>query len=410
MIVVNCSVFFREEVAIWLIAFSHTCVWFFLAPLLGQQSIGHDLAWQDTSKTLLLTFLLFPIAYFCYSRLSRHVFYIQHSLLITVFVGLDLLTSHSFFLLAAGLAGCTAVIAILDMKRSTSGAKQYMRVARLGLAYTGSAAAYLLFAFVHEPTLRLQVLLVGFCIINIGALATLPRNLQISSATIQSRRLGRLIQSPGLWFFSFLSVLVFGGSVAVLVWLPSYVSHVYSLTVSEGLIITAMLIGCVALMRLIGGWFIQLYSARALHWLVSWVALGCLFIICYPPTTMTIHGIDKIVSLHLEVPFAAFLIVLVVLFSALGFAHAALYEGIEKRFKQHSELALIVISANTMLGTCALIALFAWVSEFTGIYSSVFMAFYGLLVLQMMIMYLSEQSYLRNKAYQSAVRDNFLNK
>lgn len=406
----NWSVFLREELAIWLMVFSHTCVWFFVAPSLGQQSIGLQLAWQELSQVLLLTTLCLPVVYVCYMHLSRHIFYAQHALVILMLICLELFTQHTFFLLGAGLAGCTAVIAALDMKRSTSGAKQYMRVARLGLAYTGVAAAYVLSATVRDPQLRIQSVLMGFVVFNLVSLALLPRNLQVSPPNKQVGTLLQLVRSPSLWFFAFLGVLVFGGSVALLVWLPSYVSHVYDMGLSEGLIITAMLIACVALMRLIGGWFIQLYSARALHWLVSWVALGCVFIICYPPTTMTIHGIDKIVSLHLEVPFAAFLVILVVLFSALGFAHAALYEGIEVRFKRDSDHALVLIDAITMVGTCGLIALFAWVSEITGIYSSVFMAFYGLLVLQMMLMYLSEQKYLRNKAYKNAVRDNFLNK
>lgn len=100
-----------------------------------------------------------------------------------------------------------------------------------------------------------------------------------------------------VWRFGLYYFFVFGGFVALALWLPKYYIAEYGLDLKTASFITMLFTLPSGLIRALGGWFSDHYGARSVNWGVFWVCLVCLFFLSYPQTTMTIHGIQGDLSL-----------------------------------------------------------------------------------------------------------------
>ena len=118
---------------------------------------------------------------------------------------------------------------------------------------------------------------------------------------------------------------VFGGFLALTLWLPQFYVAQYGLTLKMASFATLLFTVPAALVRALGGWFADYFGARTINWMVFWVCLVCLFFLSYPPTTMTIHGIDQDLSVHIYTPMWLFTALIFVMGVAMGFGKASVY-------------------------------------------------------------------------------------
>jgi len=211
-----------------------------------------------------------------------------------------------------------------------------------------------------------------------------------------------------VWRFGLYYFFVFGGFLALTLWLPQYYVEQYGLDLKTASFVTLLFTVPAALVRALGGWFADYFGARTINWVVFWVCIGCLFFLSYPPTTMTIHGIDQDLSLHIVTPIWLFVGLLFVMGVAMGFGKASVYRLIYDYYPNHVGAVGGAVGLIGALGGFVLLILFGLANDLTRIGTSCFMLLYGVLAGCMILMhYAIKRDQFRQRLAQ-AQADEFL--
>ncbi|WP_371369499.1 nitrate/nitrite transporter [Pseudomonas sp. QL9] len=211
-----------------------------------------------------------------------------------------------------------------------------------------------------------------------GAAGLARRSLKQQLAPLGELRVWRF----GLYYF-----FVFGGFVALALWLPRYYIAEYGLDLKTASFITMLFTLPSGLVRALGGWFSDSYGARAVNWGVFWVCLVCLFFLSYPQTTMTIHGIRGDLSLGIGLNVWLFTFLVFVVGIAQGFGKASVYRIIHDYYPQNMGTVGGMVGVIGGLGGFCLPILFGYAADRVGVRSSCFMLLFGLTVICMVWMH-----------------------
>ena len=223
----------------------------------------------------------------------------------------------------------------------------------------------------------------------VGSLSAIVRNLQV-------------------WRFGLYYYFVFGSFLALILWLPQYYVNAYKLSFSQAMAFTLFFVATSSMVRALGGWFADKYGGRSVNWNVFWISIVCLFFLSYPPTTMTIHGVDSDVHLNIEVNVWVFSSLIFVIGIAQGFGRASVYKIIHDYYPQHMGAIGGFVAALGALGGCTLPIFFGLAEDLMGIYSSCFMILYGVLAMCMVVMFLAQKSDRHRQRVMHAENYNFL--
>ncbi len=216
------------------------------------------------------------------------------------------------------------------------------------------------------------------------------------------------LTSLQVWRFGLYYYFVFGSFLALILWLPHYYSAAYNLSDTQAMAFTLFFVATSSMVRALGGWFADRYGGRTVNWTVFWTCLVCLFFLCYPPTTMTIHGVKQDVELAIEVNVWIFTALIFIIGIAQGFGRASVYKMIHEYYPQQMGLVGGLVAAIGALGGCTLPIAFGLAVDFIGIYSACFMVLYGVLAACMIVMFLALKTDRFNQRVQQAAMYNFL--
>lgn len=216
------------------------------------------------------------------------------------------------------------------------------------------------------------------------------------------------LKSPQVWRFCLYYYFVFGSFLALILWLPHYYSVAYELSNAQAMAFTLFFVATSSMVRALGGWFADRYGGRTVNWAVFWICLVCLFFLCYPPTTMTIHGVKQDVQLTIEVNVWIFTALIFIIGVAQGFGRASVYKTIHEYYPQQMGLVGGLVAAMGALGGCTLPIAFGLAVDMIGIYSACFMVLYIVLACCMIVMFLALKTDRFNQRVQQASMYNFL--
>ena len=216
------------------------------------------------------------------------------------------------------------------------------------------------------------------------------------------------LKSLQVWRFGLYYYFVFGSFLALILWLPHYYSVAYKLSDTQAMAFTLFFVATSSMVRALGGWFADRYGGRTVNWTVFWICLVCLFFLCYPPTTMTIHGVKQDVQLDIEVNVWVFTGLIFIIGIAQGFGRASVYKMIHEYYPQQMGLVGGFVAAVGALGGCTLPIAFGLAVDFIGIYSACFMVLYGVLAACMIVMFLALKTDRFNQRVHHATTHNFL--
>lgn len=216
------------------------------------------------------------------------------------------------------------------------------------------------------------------------------------------------LKNPQVWRFGLYYYFVFGSFLALILWLPQYYVNAYGLTDAEAMAFTLFFATTSSMVRALGGWFADRYGGRAVNWNVFWLCLVCLFFLSYPPTTMTIHGVDRDVHLTLEVNVWFFSWLIFVIGIAQGFGRASVYKIINDYYPNAMGSVGGFVAALGALGGCTLPIVFGLAVDLVGIYSVCFMVLYGVLALCMVVMFFANKADRFQQRLRFAQSHNFL--
>ena len=184
--------------------------------------------------------------------------------------------------------------------------------------------------------------------------------------------------------------IVFGGYVALALWMVQYYVGEYGLDIR----IAALLAACFSLpggvLRAIGGVLSDKYGAHSVTWWVMWVCWICLFLLSYPQTDFTIMTVNGPATYHIGLNVYAFTALMAVLGVAMAFGKASVFKYISDDYPGNIGTISGIVGLAGGLGGFILPIMFGFLMDLTGIRSSAFMLMYGVVWVSLIWMYMTE--------------------
>jgi len=141
-----------------------------------------------------------------------------------------------------------------------------------------------------------------------------------------------------VWRFSLYYFLVFGGYVALSLWLPKYYIDVFGLSLQKAALLTAVFVFPSGIIRAPGGWLSDRFGARTVMYWVLGICIGASFLLMFPDLELTFQIPAKYatagdtVRLGLRMSPPAFTALVFVLGIAMGIGKAAVFKHIPHYF------------------------------------------------------------------------------
>ena len=198
------------------------------------------------------------------------------------------------------------------------------------------------------------------------------------------------LKDPKVWRYCQYYSIVFGGYVALALWMTKYYVQEYGFNLQSA----ALLAACFSLpggvLRAIGGWMSDKWGAQSVTWWVMWVSWICLFLLSYPPTDLVIQTVNGPQSFHIGLSPVLFTVLLFVMGIAFAFGKASVFKYISNDYPQNMGAISGIVGLAGGLGGFVLPIMFGALVDLTGVRSSCFMLMYGVVWVSLIWMYLSE--------------------
>ncbi|AZE54694.1 Nitrate/nitrite transporter NarK [Pseudomonas synxantha] len=198
------------------------------------------------------------------------------------------------------------------------------------------------------------------------------------------------LKDPAVWRYCQYYSIVFGGYVALALWMTQYYVREYGFSLQSA----ALLAACFSLpggvLRAVGGWMSDRWGAQSVTWWVLWVSWICLFLLSYPQTQLQVQSINGPVSFHIGLNPMLFTVLLFVMGIAFAFGKASVFKYIANDYPHNMGAVSGIVGLAGGLGGFVLPILFGALVDLTGVRSSCFMLMYGVVWVSLTWMYFSE--------------------
>ena len=198
------------------------------------------------------------------------------------------------------------------------------------------------------------------------------------------------LKDPRVWKYCQYYSIVFGGYVALALWMTKYYITEYGFDIK----IAALLAACFSLpgglLRAFGGWLSDRFGAHSVTWWVMLVSWVCLFFMSYPQTDLIVKTTHGDVALHIGLNWWMFTILLFTMGVAWAFGKASVFKYISDEYPHNIGVISGIVGLVGGLGGFVLPVLFGALVDLTGVNSSVFMLLWGITLVSLIWMYWTE--------------------
>ncbi|MCG2585931.1 nitrate/nitrite transporter [Massilia sp. TS11] len=198
-----------------------------------------------------------------------------------------------------------------------------------------------------------------------------------------------MLKDPRVWRYCQYYSVVFGGYVALALWMTKYFVSEYGFDMK----FAALLAACFSLpggvLRALGGWISDKYGAYKTTWWVMWVCWVCFFLLSYPQTDMVVKTVNGNMNLHVGLPPMLFTLLLFVVGIAMAIGKASVFKFISDDFSANIGAVSGVVGLAGGLGGFILPILFGALVDLIGVRSSAFMLLYGTVCVSLVWMHYS---------------------
>jgi len=192
-----------------------------------------------------------------------------------------------------------------------------------------------------------------------------------------------------VWRFSLYYFFVFGGYVALALWLPHFYVGVYGLDIK----IAGMLAAAYALpgsaFRALGGWISDKIGARAVMYWTFIACVVCCFFMSYPPTHYIVEGIEGPINFSIRVSLPVFIFLSIVLGFFMSLGKAAVYKHIPVYYPKNVGSVGGIVGMIGGLGGFILPICFGIMNDLTAVYTSCFMLLFVITAITLIWMHIS---------------------
>jgi NNP family nitrate/nitrite transporter-like MFS transporter len=296
--------------------------------------------------------------------------------------------------LFVGLAGGSFSVGTPYVARWFPKSRQGMAMGVYGAGNSGSAvnkfaapALLVLGGWTLVPQVYAAVMLGTVILFWLGSSSD-PKHL-VPSSTKFSDQL-KMLKDPRVLKYCQYYSIVFGGYVALALWMVQYYVGEFGLSIQTA----ALLAACFSLpggvLRAVGGILSDKFGAHQVTWWVLWVSWVCLFLLSYPQTDFTVVTVNGAKTFHVGLNVYTFTALMFVLGIAFAFGKASVFKYIGNDFPTNIGTVSGIVGLAGGMGGFALPIMFGALMDLTGVRSSAFMLLYGVVWVSLILMYWTE--------------------
>jgi NNP family nitrate/nitrite transporter-like MFS transporter len=197
-------------------------------------------------------------------------------------------------------------------------------------------------------------------------------------------------KDPKVWRYSQYYSIVFGGYVALALWMTKYYVSEYGFDLKTAALLAAAFSIPGGVLRAIGGHFSDKFGAHTMTWWVLWVSLVCLFLLSYPQSDITVQTVNGPMTFHLGMNATMFTVVMFTLGIVFAIGKASVFKYISDDYPDNIGVISGVVGLAGGLGGFLMPIMFGALVDLTGIRSSAFMLMFGVVWVSLMWMYWTE--------------------
>lgn len=192
-----------------------------------------------------------------------------------------------------------------------------------------------------------------------------------------------------VWRFSLYYFFVFGGFVALALWMPRYYVGVYGLDIKVAGMLAASFSIAASAFRAIGGYLSDKYGARKVMYWTFFVCIFCCFLLSYPAADYVVHGIRGNIEFSMGLGVVPFTIIIFVLGLFMSFGKAAIYKHIPVYYPENVGSVAGIVGLIGGLGGFILPLCFGIMNDLTNVWTSCFMLLFVLVSIALIWMHFS---------------------
>lgn len=202
----------------------------------------------------------------------------------------------------------------------------------------------------------------------------------------------KMLRDPKVWKYCQYYSLVFGGYVALSLWMTKYYVGAYGHDLRTAALLAAIFVLPSGVIRALGGWLSDKFGAHTVTWYVMWVSMVCLFFMSYPKTDLVIHRVDGS-DLHLSLMlnewiFTALLFTVGIVW---GFGKASVFKYLSDEYPQNIGVVSGIVGLIGGMGGFLLPIMFGVLLDMTGVYTTAFMLLFGVTLVSLAWMQFSDE-------------------
>src|SRR5690554_3384784 len=247
--------------------------------------------------------------------------------------GMMLLSSAGFGLLGGSFVVGAGYTSSWFSQSDQAKALVILGSATMGMAMTSFGTALLLEFLTWQQMIQLTAITL---VVVAGCFQILAQPEPIRSE-LRKQLLSRLtpIAEPAVWRFSFYYFLLFGGFIALVLWLPVYLVEVYHLGLIQAGAVTAIFIVVSSLTRVPAISLISKIGARRSMYISFGGVMGSAFLLSYPPTSYIVHGVTSNYQFAFSINLVRFVVLICILGGFLSLGNVAVFKHIPDYFPNH---------------------------------------------------------------------------
>ena len=200
----------------------------------------------------------------------------------------------------------------------------------------------------------------------------------------------KALRDPGVLKYSQYYSIVFGGYVALALWMVQYYVGEYKLSLPVAAMLAAAFSLPGGVLRAVGGWLSDKYGAHSVTWWVLWVSWVALFLLSYPQTQFTVQTTGGATTFHIGLNVYTFTVLMFILGIAFAFGKASVFKYIADDYPTNIGTVSGIVGLAGGMGGFLLPIMFGALLDLTGIRSSAFMLMYGVVSVSLVWMFFTE--------------------
>lgn len=210
-----------------------------------------------------------------------------------------------------------------------------------------------------------------------------------ASNSVSLKEQVKMLKDPRVWRYCQYYSVVFGGYVALALWMTRYYVGEYGFSIQTA----ALLAACFSLpggvLRALGGWISDKYGAYQTTWWVMWVCWVAFFLLSYPQTDFTVLTVEGPRTFRIALSPTIFTILLFVVGIATAIGKASVFKFISDDFGGNIGAVSGIVGLAGGLGGFVLPIMFGALVDITGVRTSAFMLLYGTVCISLIWMHFS---------------------